>query len=133
MAVIKFPHLFTFDHFKPNSICGKPVGNNRTVTHWDQGDENIIAGALHGHQVFTLAQSKRGLSLTLDHCNWMTVTTRSAMTDFIQAAELRGSVSFAKGEFGVRLWDGTEWKDFDDVQSPFSIDLPLDAVGESRG
>lgn len=136
MAIIKNPELFRFDAFDP-SICGKPVGNNRTVTHAGDPDMRHIEAALHGHKVFAFSRyTPKGWRayktlLTLDHCGYPTSTTRQAMCDFLAAAGLRGSVSFAGGKFSVRVFDGENWIEKTKDDSPISIDLPLAAIREA--
>lgn len=126
MAKINHPHLFTFDHFE--SGTRKTVGNNRQVSHSQQGWEDIITGTLHGHAIFTLKRFRQGTmhtpsfvefyTLTLNTCGYATTTTRAAMADFLKAAGIRAGVSMAGGELNVKLM-------FDDGGSS-----PLRTIGD---
>lgn len=129
MAIIKKPELFRFE----NHIDGltKTVGNNRTVTHHKVVGAREIVGCLHGYPIFRLSQDYNDtdmMKLELSHCDWLTTTTRQAMTDFMNAAGIRGGVSFAGGKFSVRVNDGDGWVERESDDSPIRIKLTRAAI-----
>ena len=83
------------------------VGHNRTLELQAGEGFNVAIGRLHGHQIFRVTRihfdEQQPDRCTLNHQDYMTVTTRSAMNDFMRGFGIAGGVSFAKGEFSARI------------------------------
>lgn len=76
------------------------VGHNRTVT---RDSKTEFTGRLHGHPVFSIKCANDGTAFVkLDCCGYLTVTTRSAMADFMKAFGISGGVSIAGGVLSAR-------------------------------
>lgn len=75
------------------------VGNNREIVWYDAA--GIFSGFLHGFEIFQYAPADK--KVCLDPCGFPTVTTRSAMGDFLEYFNIPGGVSFAKGKFSARV------------------------------
>lgn len=120
MAKITSTELFRFENFD-RDIIGKPVGNNRTVTHSNRFQTDSdgmvrrsarqITGSLHGHAVVTLSEIYDHATtggnlyrLKLDTCGHPTSTTRAAMADFMAAMGFKAQVSMAGGELSCALF-----------------------------
>jgi hypothetical protein len=80
------------------------VGNNRTVTRKDGAGESYFECRLHGHPVAVIAcKGASGVAyVTLDSCGFLTVTTVSAMKDFLALFGISAGVSRAGGKLSVR-------------------------------
>lgn len=111
MANLKNTQFFTFDQSVWNAK-GKGVGEFVTVGHNRQiqlGHDSVTRALqlrcyLHGHNVATfsvLGQDK--VYVELFTRGYRSTTTRAAMSDFMGAFLDTGSVSFARGGFGVRI------------------------------
>jgi hypothetical protein len=102
MAQLKNAQLFSFNSFDA-SVKGKPVGNNRTVTHVQCEHERQIIGSLHGHAIMWLAlgDGEDKPRVYLDTCGYLTTTTIAAMNDFLNAAQLQIRASRAGGSLSV--------------------------------
>lgn len=91
------------------------VGHNRTIEYMGG---NVFSCRLHGSEIaqFELESDPRAIKVSLDHCRYMTTTTRQAMKDFMGFFGVQGGVSFAKGKFGIRYRAvDTRYYDIDDA------------------
>jgi hypothetical protein len=82
------------------------VGNNRTVTRGAGAgtNESRFTCRLHGHPVAVITcKGASGVAyVTLDSCGFLTVTTVSAMKDFLALFGISAGVSRAGGRLSVR-------------------------------
>lgn len=90
---------YTLEQIKEKSNV--TVGHNRTISV----NKGVFCCFLHGNEIaqFEMTDDPHAVKVCLDHQNWMTSTTRNAMEDFMNYFGVMGSVSFAKGKFGVRF------------------------------
>lgn len=102
MAQLRNTQFFTFDLDTWKTRRAVTVGHNRTI-ELDR-DSGVLICRLHGNPVAAFSRKEGGiLHMVLNDCGYRTTTTRAAMTDFIRGMGLRGSVSFARGGFRVRI------------------------------
>lgn len=130
MAIIHKKHLFTFRlNLTPHRT---KVGHNRYIQTQvvDYEDRQIrqIVGYLYNAPIFCAGQTwyrvnggfeydPQAMEIALDTCGWPTVTTRQAMSDFLNAVGARAGVSMAKGKFSARyLAVNHKWYDIEREQ-----------------
>ena len=118
MANMKF---YTREQIKEKSTV--TVGNNRTIAY--QSKDNVFSCFLHGHEIAQFQPAEgddRVMKVCLDHCGYMTTTTRNAMHDFMEYFGVDARVSFAKGNFSVK-YTAADMRTYTetDAQSPFTF------------
>lgn len=102
MAQLRNTEYFTFNRSQWMGKSSVTVGHNRTLTLED-GLLPTLVGRLHGHVIFRATQALSGtIMVCLDCAGWRTVTTRSAIGDFMGGMGIPGSASMAGGTFSAR-------------------------------
>ena len=89
-----------------NFVDGKSrkAGHNRRVLHRTLPDgERQIVYTLHGHEVASLTETDEGYTLELDNCGYPTMTTSSAMREFLDQTDIWNSCGHS--HFGIVTFD----------------------------